>query len=198
MKVLDVGCGPNKVEGAVGVDLVPLEGVDVVHNLDTFPWPFGDDEFDEVVANHFLEHAADLMRTLIELHRITKKDHGRIRIRVPHYTSWNFYCDITHTTPFSIRSFDHFTYEDRTGYNYYSPVKFALEHRWISFAPPGRANPWRWVGIEWAANRFARFYERLFAFIVPASEVQFVLRPIPDRGEIAPRVPAPNQPAGSQ
>ena len=195
MKVLDVGCGPNKVDGAIGVDIVAIEGVDIVHDLSHFPWPFESEQFDEVVANHFLEHAPDLMRTMVELHRITCLG-GRIRIRAPHYTSWNFYCDITHVTPFSYRSFDHFTYIDETGYNYYSPVKFEIESRRICFAAPGATNPWRWLGIEWFANRFARLYERLFAFWMPATEVQFVLRPIPDRQDFVPAVNATNRPAG--
>ena len=29
-KILDVGCGPNKVAGAVGIDILALPGVDVV------------------------------------------------------------------------------------------------------------------------------------------------------------------------
>jgi len=53
---LDVGCGASKNEGFVGMDVRPLPGVDVVHNLEKFPWPFEDDTFSLVHASHVLEH----------------------------------------------------------------------------------------------------------------------------------------------
>ena len=64
MKVLDIGCGVNKVEGSIGVDVVKMPGVDVVHDLSLIPWPFEDDEFSTVIANHFLEHCTDIVSVL--------------------------------------------------------------------------------------------------------------------------------------
>lgn len=54
---LDVGCGENKA-GAdfVGMDVRPLEGVDIVHNIEKFPWPLPDESCSLVVASHVLEH----------------------------------------------------------------------------------------------------------------------------------------------
>ncbi len=178
-KIADIGCGINKVPGSVGIDSFDSPGVDVVCDLQKFPWPFNDNEFDEVIANHFLEHCFDIIPVISEMHRITKKYTGKIRIRSPHYSSWNFYGDLTHKTPFSLRSFDHFTYEDSTGYNYYSPVKFKIEFKKILFAPPGsKLNFWKFFGIQFLANRFPKIYERIFAFILPCTEVQFILLPI--------------------
>jgi len=37
---LDLGCGPNKQHGFIGVDAVALEGVDIVCDLESHPWPF--------------------------------------------------------------------------------------------------------------------------------------------------------------
>ena len=179
MKVVDIGCGPNKTPGALGVDRVDCEGVDVIVDLAIFPWPFEDGEFDVVISNHFLEHCEDLETTISELHRITKRDTGSIRVRCPHYSSWNYYADITHRTPFSIRSFDHFLLNDSTGYNYYSAVKFNLNRRRIHFvSPKAKHNPWKWLGIDYLANKYSRFYERLFAFTIPCTEVEFDLSPI--------------------
>ena len=36
---LDVGCGNNKIPGAVGIDLVAGTQADIVHDLNTTPWP---------------------------------------------------------------------------------------------------------------------------------------------------------------
>ena len=51
-RVLDIGCGTNKVPGAVGMDKNPRTDADVIHDLDDLPYPFADDEFDEVIGRH--------------------------------------------------------------------------------------------------------------------------------------------------
>ena len=183
-KIADIGCGINKCPGSIGVDSFDGPDVDVVCDLHHIPWPFKNSEFDEVIVNHFLEHCLDIVPVISELHRITKKNTGIIRIRSPHYSSWNFYGDLTHKTPFSIRSFDHFSYDDPTGYNYYSPVKFKIEFKKILFAPPGsKFNIWKLIGIQFLANKFPKIYERVFAFIIPCTEVQFMLIPITSNRE---------------
>lgn len=196
VRILDVGCGVNKVPGAIGIDACEVPGVDIVHDLFSFPWPFEDNEFDEVIANHFMEHCVDVSSVIAEIHRVTKKNTGRIRIRSPHYSSWNYYGDLTHRTPFSFRSFDHFSYDDPTGYNFYSPVKVKIEKRALLFAAPNsKLNPWKWFGVEFFANRFPKVYERLFAFIIPCVEVQFVLTPVEDKEDFEARTSATVEPA---
>jgi hypothetical protein len=53
---VDLGCGQNKQSGFVGVDIVAMEGVDVVHDLLKFPWPFESSSVDEVFCSHVIEH----------------------------------------------------------------------------------------------------------------------------------------------
>ena len=55
-RILDIGCGTNKVPGAIGMDVNPRTAADVIHDLDVLPYPFADDEFDHVEAAHCLEH----------------------------------------------------------------------------------------------------------------------------------------------
>ncbi len=198
-KIADIGCGVNKVPGSIGIDNVGGDNVDIVCDLSKFPWPFEDNEFDEIIANHFLEHCTDIISVLTEMHRITKKDTGKIRIRSPHYTSWNYFGDLTHRTPFSYRSFDHFTYDDDpTGYNYYSPVKLKIESRRLLFTPPGtKLNPWKWLGIEFCANKWPQIYERIFAYILPCTEVQFLLTPINSKEDYTHKTQATVEPAFS-
>lgn len=53
---LDIGCGANKQPGFVGMDIRALPGVDIVHNLEKYPWPLPDESVSLVTASHVLEH----------------------------------------------------------------------------------------------------------------------------------------------
>lgn len=53
---LDIGCGANKNKGFVGMDILPLPGVDIVTNFEKFPWPLPDECASLAVASHVLEH----------------------------------------------------------------------------------------------------------------------------------------------
>lgn len=58
---LNLGCGLSpfqSVEGFewVNLDMVEGSGVDVVHNMTSFPWPFEDGSFDCIVSCHVFEH----------------------------------------------------------------------------------------------------------------------------------------------
>ena len=53
---LDIGCGANKNPNFVGIDILPLPGVDIVHNIELTPWPLPDECVLTAVASHVLEH----------------------------------------------------------------------------------------------------------------------------------------------
>ena len=53
---LNLGCGFNKPEGFVQVDMFEECQPVVLHNLETFPYPFEDNSVDEILFNHSLEH----------------------------------------------------------------------------------------------------------------------------------------------
>src|SRR3989344_1469117 len=102
MKKLNIGCGPDirsKSEGWVNLDDLKLKGVDVVHSLNKFPYPFKNNEFDEVFCSHILEHVDDLIKVMKELHRITKPN-GIIKIHVPHFS-----CGVNYRDPIYERFF---------------------------------------------------------------------------------------------
>ncbi|MCK4318943.1 class I SAM-dependent methyltransferase [Candidatus Micrarchaeota archaeon] len=85
MKKLNLGCGKFKKKGYVNVDIDKRTGADIIHNLDEIPYPFEDNEFDLIEADHVLEHLKDPFKIIKELYRITKKK-GKIVIRVPHFS----------------------------------------------------------------------------------------------------------------
>ena len=79
---LDVGCGTDKLPGAVGIDINPHSHADVVHDLDVVPWPFADDTFEFVRAFDVLEYVADLEGCMRELHRVCQPG-AAIHVRMP-------------------------------------------------------------------------------------------------------------------
>ncbi|HEU4559529.1 MAG TPA: methyltransferase domain-containing protein [Longimicrobium sp.] len=125
---LNVGCGHDIREGWVNLDLAALPGVDVVHNLDAFPWPFDDGAFDEIEMINVLEHLPDPIAAVEELYRISAPD-ARVTIRVPYYNAPDAYTDPTHKAFFTERSFDFFDPTTRAGKEraYYSRARFKIE-----------------------------------------------------------------------
>ena len=54
---LDIGAGANKQPGGyVGMDYRALDGVDIVHNVLTYPWPLPDESVIRAVCSHLVEH----------------------------------------------------------------------------------------------------------------------------------------------
>ena len=94
-KILDIGCGSDKAEGSVGIDIHQFEGVDIVHNLDIFPWPIEDNTFDKIICSHVVEHIAKPREFYQEIHRISNND-ALIEVSTPHFTSLDSYGDPTH------------------------------------------------------------------------------------------------------
>jgi SAM-dependent methyltransferase len=162
-KILHIGCGRHKIPGAVGLDITPLPGVDVVLDLDKEKLPFEADTFDEVFAHHVLEHLRHLAEVLGELHRVCKPG-AVIDILVPYYTCVGAFGDPTHVRFFTYRTLEHFADTgDTERYTWFSTTRFTIDQRHIGF---GRL--FRLLLIEWLANRAPNIYENFFAFLFPA------------------------------
>ena len=97
MRILDLGCGDNKVEGAVGLDNIAQTGVNIVHDLLHFPYPIESNEFDTIYLRHVIEHfnIDEINKIMNECYRILKKD-GQLFINVPHVFSIAAFTDPTH------------------------------------------------------------------------------------------------------
>lgn len=95
----NMGCGLNKLQGFVNVDLYPECLPDLLIDLEKFPWPIDSNRADEVVFNHCLEHLGQTSEVffgiLKELYRISKPN-ANIFINVPHPRHETFIGDPTH------------------------------------------------------------------------------------------------------
>ncbi|GBG06031.1 hypothetical protein PAT3040_00522 [Paenibacillus agaridevorans] len=66
---LDLGCGERKQRGFFGLDISPLEGVDIVVDMNE-GLPFPDDSAEYVIASRSLPFVRDLFAVLSEIHRV--------------------------------------------------------------------------------------------------------------------------------
>ena len=125
---LHLGCGNQIKQGWINHDLVALPGVDVVHDLRKFPWPFNDQEFEQVYMKDVLEHLPDTIKTMEELYRITKPN-AKIYITVPYWNSCTALGDPTHIKLFNEFSFnaydpDEWLCKERP---YYTTARFKIK-----------------------------------------------------------------------
>ncbi len=175
LRILDIGCGRNKTPGAVGIDSNPRSAADVIHALDTVPYPFPDNEFDLIVGNQIIEHVGDVLAVVAELHRIARPG-ALIRLDTPHYSDVASYTDPTHRRHLTTESFSYFTGK-RSDYDYYSEVR--LRPRVVRVT---MLKLWRALGFEFLVNlcnrypstRFLRkFWESYLCFVVRGKTIYF-------------------------
>ena len=100
---IDLGCGINKPEGFVGVDVYPGSGVDIVANLSR-RFPFEDNSVDEIRAHDVIEHIQDRIHTMNEIWRVCKPG-AKVDIRVPSTDGRGAFQDPTHISFWNINSF---------------------------------------------------------------------------------------------
>jgi SAM-dependent methyltransferase len=186
MKILDVGCGSNKYEGAIGLDNNPRTAADVIHDLGQLPYPFADDEFDLIVSRHVIEHVPDVMAFVTELYRISKPG-GRIRLVTPHYTNPDWATDPTHRNHFNSYTLNTFMPE-RQVFDFYTEVTLKPVRIYVSLL-----NLWRNLGIEFLVNldqksprfRFTRkFWEHYLSYIFRGKELHFEFEVVKDSEKV--------------
>lgn len=126
--LLDIGCGSHKTPGALGMDSRPLPGVDLVWNLQQFPWPLPDACAHSVVIAHVWEHlppwvTIDFMN---EVHRVCRPD-AKVFISGPYGLGFRFVQDPTHCNPVNDATFAYWDPDHISGcYAVYRPKPFKL------------------------------------------------------------------------
>lgn len=93
--IVNLGCGRKPLPDAINVDMVAMPHVDVVHDVDVFPWPFADATAERIYATHLFEHVADPLGFMAEAHRVLAPA-GTLHLEVPYWQSRNAYTDPTH------------------------------------------------------------------------------------------------------
>lgn len=133
---INLGAGNDIRQNYLNHDIVKLSKIDVVHDLNVFPWPWGNDSCQEILMKDVLEHLDNPIKALEELHRILVVG-GTVHISVPYWNSANAHIDPTHRKGFHEHTF-HF-FDPRTSYcqerPYYSKARFEIKREVFIISP---------------------------------------------------------------
>jgi SAM-dependent methyltransferase len=184
--VLELGCGGSKRDpAAIGVDVLDLDGVDIVGDVFDALGLFPDRSIDAVASYHFFEHVDDLTRLVGELGRVMKP-HARLTIVVPHFSNPYFYSDHTHRRFFGLYTFCYLARSAlfrREVPTYGAAAPFEVEDVDLGFKSTRpfyvRHAIKRALGTVFNAGRWMQeLYEENFCWLFPCYEVRYTLRRI--------------------
>jgi SAM-dependent methyltransferase len=94
---LDIGAGENRQPGFLTMDIRPLPNIDIVWDIQKFPYPIPDNSCHKILMSHIWEHIEPKYRIVMvnELWRIMKHD-GELWLSCPYYLSFGAYQDPSH------------------------------------------------------------------------------------------------------
>lgn len=143
--VIDVGCGDNKISGAVGLDKRNCKGVDVICDFES-ALPLKDNSVEVVHLRHAIEHIRNLIGFMEDLYRICKTN-ATVNVEAPYYSSRGAFRDPTHLHFISEDTFQYFEYPA----DYGTKTNFKIEKITYAYRRPFRYFP------EYFRKRFRRY-----------------------------------------
>lgn len=173
MQILDIGCGNVKTKGAVGLDINPSSGADVIHDLNKFPYPFKDDTFDRIICSNVLEHIDNVPGAMDEIWRISKNG-AQIEIEAPFPSSRWLFTDPTHKRAFVSRSFEFWV----EGSPYFGRLGGKARFKRVKVEYRKDAGGMCDRFLLKLANRFKEHYESYFMYIYLVHAIYFELRTV--------------------
>jgi len=184
---VELGCGPLKQNpDSIGIDLLPLPGVDFVHNIENGLDFIADNTVDEISSSHFLEHLVNFELVMKEIHRVLKND-GIHKVTVPHFSNPHYYSDFTHKRFFGLYTFDYFSKQKdqdlrRKVPDFYINFYFKVTRRDLIFI---RYFSMRNVityllamPLFNSSNYMKELYENKFCYTFPCKELYFEMKAI--------------------
>lgn len=179
--ILDIGCGNRKhIDSAIGIDVLDLEGVDLVGDVFQCLKAFPDNSVDKIYSSHFIEHIDELELYLKESYRILKGG-GILESIVPHFSNAYYYSDYTHKRFFGLYSMSYLAKDNiykRKVPQYGFASDFIIKNIRLNFKSQFRIRNVlrRWVGKLVNLNTyFQEFYEENLTSFISCYEIEFYL-----------------------
>jgi ubiquinone/menaquinone biosynthesis C-methylase UbiE len=144
-RILDIGCGDNKIPGAIGLDKRACKGVNVISDFEE-GLPFKTGSIETVFLRHVIEHVDNLIDFMEDLYRVCQKD-AKVNVEAPYYSSRGAFRDPTHRHFISEDTFQYFEYPADYGAN----INFKIVNIRYGYRKPFRYFP------EYIRKRFRRY-----------------------------------------
>ena len=170
-----MGCGKKIRKNTIRVDLNKRHNPDIVHNLNSFPYPFKVNSIDYIFLDNTLEHLDDVIKVMEELYRILKPG-GKVKIIVTYFRSIWAYADSIHKHFFTTRSFDYYDPKSLIYQKYdYTLVKFKIDKP--CFNETLKNSVIRSLIVK-LANKWPWKYEYYLSHLYPLDDITFYLKKI--------------------
>jgi ubiquinone/menaquinone biosynthesis C-methylase UbiE len=180
---LNLGAGRTSAAGLLNIDILPLETTDIVADINLGLKLIPDDSVDYIYSRHALEHIVNFDGLLVEIMRVCTVG-ATLKIIVPHYSNPFGYSDPTHVRFFGIYSFCYYSkvsyfslrksfpcYDERISLEIESIVLRFYKFTWVDrLLMPVLER------IVNSSRRFLEFYEYRLSRLLPAHEIEFILK----------------------
>jgi ubiquinone/menaquinone biosynthesis C-methylase UbiE len=188
--IVELGCGPRKrYDGAIGVDAIDTEAVDIVGDAMSVLRALPDRSVRLVTSSHFLEHVDDPAPMLDEMSRLLGPG-GEIEIIVPHFASPYFHSDPTHANRLGFGLYTMSYYARDPRFSRKVPGYVRREHLTVKnvdlrFKSPvpfyGRYAIKRVIGALFNSCRYMQeLWEENLCYLFPCYEIRYVLVRTPE------------------
>lgn len=168
---LNLGCGFDYKKGYINCDVVKNLKVDKIVDLEK-KLPFKNNSIKEILVYHVLEHINNFTQLMEEFYRICKNN-AKIYVKVPYFTFPGAFGNPTHVRFFTTSSFNYF---NGTGeFVVKSNAKFKIVYQKLVFST--RKSKLSKL-ISFFINKHLNKYERFFAGILPAEQLECELKVI--------------------
>jgi len=180
LKRLNLGCGQFPKKGFINIDININAKADIICDLSKIPYPFKNNSFELIVAEHVMEHLENPFDVMKEIWRILIPG-GKIIIKVPHFTRG--FTHPEHKRGFDVSFYYYFRSDFKGGYvnteyklTHISLKWFAQEYLKKEVLSPPFFMMAKSIGIviDFFANISPFFCSRCWAFLVGGfEEIEF-------------------------
>jgi len=173
---LNLGCGTDLKEGYLNVDRKNY-GNKKIHEveLNEYPWNLPKNYFKEIYLSHILEHL-DVEKALLEICKISREG-GIIKIRVPYHS--NPHKKLCHTYEgFNTETFLKGSINQLTNSKELQKIEQLDVKIFVRSTAPYFMKSKKLKLLDKLINikKIQKIYERLFCYILPASEIHYLLK----------------------